>query len=151
MNVDILTQLSNAQSVTGAAASTNAYDTAAAQGMATGIGEPMECIILCGTNTNMNSGTVVCTLYGDDDNAGTNLVTVGTVTIPATAVAGSKYVIDIPATDDASGIQSKTTTRYYYLNYSVTGSPTAIITAYIQPDEMIQNDHVYPKSGYVVK
>lgn len=150
MNIDSLTLLSNGQTVTGAAASTNSYDTASSQGLATGIGEPMECVIVLGTTT-MNSGTITATLYKDDDNAGTNLITIGSVTIPATAVAGDKFIIDIPGNDDTNSNQTAYTSRYIYLNYSVTGSPSSKITAWIGMDDMTQNDHVYPKSGYVVK
>lgn len=147
MNLDLLTNLSQAQVVTGSVNSTYVYDVAASQGMATGIGEPMECVIAVAAAT-MGGGTCVCTLYADDDNNGTGQVTIGTVTIPSTAAAGDKFVIDIPA-NDSQGVQSKSTNRYYWLGY-VAGGASVTINAWLQPDDMIQNDHIYPKSGYKV-
>lgn len=150
MNLDSLTQLSNAQVVTGNTNSTNAYDVAATQGFATGIGEPMECVIMVAAAT-MNGQACTCTLYADDDNNGTNKVTVGSVIIPSTVAAGGKFVIDIPAADDfTDNTQSRTTSRYYYLTYTFSGT-SITLNAYLMPDDMIQNDHAYPKSGYTVK
>lgn len=149
MNLDSLTQLSTAQVVTGNTNSTNAYDSATTQGMLTGIGEDMVCLIMVSAAT-MNSQTCTCTLYADDDNNGTNKTTIGSVIIPAATVAGAKYVIDIPANDNTDGTQSLASNRYYYLTYTFSGT-SITLNAYLTLDEMVQNDHVYPKSGYVVK
>jgi len=150
MNLDTLTQLSTAQVVTGNANSTNAYDSATTQGFLTGIGEAMECVILVAAAT-MNSQTCTCTLYADDDNNGTNKTTIGSVIIPSTVAAGGKFVIDIPANDDfTDNTQSRTTNRYYYLTYTFAGT-SITLNAYIMPDDMIQNNNAYPKSGYTIK
>lgn len=148
MNIDALTLLSNAQVVAASGNSTNAYDSATNQGMLTGIGEAMECVISVGAVNTLTS--CVCTLYADDDNNGTNKTTIGAVTIPSTAVAGNKFVIDIPASDDSTFTQSRPSNRFYYLTYTLTGT-SITLTAWITPDDMVQNDHVYPKSGYTVK
>lgn len=150
MNLDILTNLSASQVIGNTTAnSTNAYDAATTQGLLTGIGEPMECVITVAAAT-MNSTTCVVTLYADDDNNGTNKTTIGTVTMPSTTVAGDKFVIDIPANDDANSGQMTLTNRYYYLTY-VNNGTSVTVNAWLQPDDMIQNNNVYPKSGYVVK
>lgn len=152
MNLDILTQFSNAQTITagaGATASTNSYDGAASQGMLTGIGEPMEVIVFFNTNGGITGGTI--SLIADDDNAGTNSFTAAIWTLTATPVAGSKIVLDIPASDDKLMSQALPTTRFYHLSYDLTGAATCTVTAYLQPDEMVQNQNIYPKSGYQIK
>ena len=149
MNLDILTNLSAAQVVTGNANSTNAYDAADTQGMLTGIGEPMECVIMVAAAT-MNSATCTAVLYADDDNNGTNKTTIGQVIIPSTTTTSSKYIIDIPGSDDANNVNARPSNRYYYLTYTFAGT-SITLNAWLQPDDMVQNDHVYPKSGYTVK
>ena len=150
MNLDILTNLSNAQVIGNTTAnSTNAYDDASTQGLLTGIGESVEAVIVVSAAT-MNSSTCVVTLYSDDDNNGTNKTTIGTVTMPSTTIAGDKFIIDIPASDDANSGQMTLTNRYYYLTY-VNNGTSSNARAWLQPSSMIQNNNVYPKSGYIVK
>ena len=150
MNLDILTNLSAAQVIGNTTAnSTNAYDAADSQGLLTGIGESCEVVITVAAAT-MNSSTCLVTLYADDDNNGTNKTTIGTVTMPSATIAGDKFVIDIPANDDANSGQMTLTNRYYYL--TIVNSGTSVtINAWIQPSSMVQNNNIYPKSGYIVK
>jgi len=148
MMLDNLTYLSQAQVVTADADSTYAYDGAAAQGGLTGIGEEVEAVILVTART-MNSQTCTVTLYSDDDNAGTNKTTIGSVVIPSSVAVGEKFVIDIPANDN-DGRQSKFSNRYYYLHYVFSGT-TITLKAWLQPSSMVQNNSEYPKSGYTIK
>jgi len=144
---------SNAQTLTAstAAASTNALLVGPAQGMIDGIGEATEVVIALTGTVTMNGGTIAVTLNADDDNAGTNVITVGTVTIPTGAKQGDKFVIDIPANDDTNAGQTATTNRYYYLNYVPNAITTCTLTAWLSLDDMVQNNSVYPKSGYTIK
>lgn len=149
MNLDILTTLSSAQVVTGNTNSTNAYDSATTQGMLTGIGEPMECVIAVSAAT-MNGQSCTCTLYADDDNNGTNKTTIGSVVIPSTVTVPAKFVIDIPGNDDSNNVNAKSTNRYYYLTYTFSGT-SITLTAILMPDDMVSNNNIYPKSGYTIK
>ncbi len=153
MNIDNGLLFSNGQTVVTSttAASSNSLLVGPSQGMITGIGEATEVVIALTGTVTMNGGTIAVTLYADDDNAGTHLVTVGSVTIPATAVIGDKFVIDIPANDDQGALQELSTNRYYYLNYVPASITTCTLTAWLSLDEMVQNDHIYPKSGFTVK
>lgn len=147
MMLDILTRLSDSQVILASATddSTYSYDTVGNTN--TGIGEPMVAAIFVEANTGTSGGTIK--LYsGATEAASTTLIS--TYTIPAALVAGDKIVIPIPANDDDNAGQSLRTDSFYKLVYAPTGGTSIQVSSYILPASFVQNNNVYPASGYTV-
>lgn len=142
MIIDAFQQFSAAQALTSTAASTNYIDTLTDGNV--GMGEPMCAVITIDVAADHTTGdeTYVAALQTDSSSGFGSAVTLGSVTIPRTTVAGDRFVIPVPP--------DQTGNRYYRINYTLGGTtPSVTLTAELQPQNMLQNDAYYPR-GYTV-
>ena len=129
---------SDAQALTTTAVSTNVIDLGADGNI--GIGEPMGVVItvdvaLDGTTTDE---TYVVTVQSGSSATPTTVIATRAITYTE-GVLGAQFVIPLPP--DLSGA------RYLRLNYTLGGTtPTATLTAVLQPLSMLQNNVVYAKN-----
>lgn len=146
MIVDGQHQFSAAQALSGAgsAASTNVIDLTADRNV--GIGQPMAAVITVGTALAGTSPTFAAALQTATDSAFSSpvtLVTGPTISGAANMPAGSKFVLLYPA--GAEMLQ------YLRINYTLGGtSPTATVTAYLQPANEVQNAEVFYAKNYTI-
>ncbi len=143
MYIDKLLLMSNAQALTATAASTDVIDLKNGENNL-GIGTPMSVVITLDVAADDTTGdeTYVAALETDSTSAFSSAATLGSVTITRGDVAGTKYVIALPADTNCE--------QYVRLNYTLGGTtPTVTVTAMMMPSCMIQNDVTYP-GGFVV-
>jgi hypothetical protein len=137
MIIDSQNLYSNAQALTGSAASTNLIDHGADRNL--GIGEPMALVITLGVASDGTTGdeTYAAQLQTDDNSSFSSAASVGgSVTIARGAAAGTKYVMAIPP--------DTTFEQYSRVNYTLGGTtPTVTLSAFLQPMSAIQNNVVY--------
>ena len=142
MFLDAQQLFSDAQAVTTTAASTNYVDLQVDGNL--GIGEPMAVVVV--VDVALDDGdadeTYVITVEVDDNSSFSSAAVIATKTATRGDVAGTKYVLGIPADSSAE--------RYIRVKYTHGGtSPTGTYTAFLQPQNLIQNDVVHPK-GYTI-
>lgn len=134
MIIDSQQLFSDAQALTGTAASTNLIDIA--QERRIGTGEPMAVVVSVDVALAGTSPTLAIAVQSDDNSGFSSAATITSSQTISSAAAGSKFVLPIP-----SGLSTE---RYVRLNYTLGGtSPTVTVTAFLQPASMIQNDAYY--------
>lgn len=135
---DAFSLYSDAQALTGTAASTNLIDHLAAGHM--GSGEPMALVLDVDVAADTASGneTYVVTLQTDDNSGFSSAATVATATIAGSALtAGSQHVLPIPP-----GVNVE---RYTRVNYTLGGTtPSVTLTARLAPMSTIATPNEYP-------
>jgi hypothetical protein len=127
---------SDAQALTATAASTDLIDHGADRNL--GIGEPMvvEILLDVAADNTTTDETYSVALQTDDNASFSSATTVGSVTIVAGAVAGTRYHIPLPP--------NSVLERYSRLNYTLGGTtPTVTVTAALLPYSFVQNNVVY--------
>ena len=142
MYLDALGNFSSAQALTATAVSTNVVDTGIDGNL--GVGEPMAVVLSLDVVAEAGNAdeTYVATLQTSDTEAFTVAVDLSAVTIIRAAVAGTKYVLPIPA--DSRG------DRYYRVSHTLGGTtPSVTVTSFMIPQSMIQNDYVFA-SGFTI-
>lgn len=131
MIIDAQHLFSDAQALTATAVSTNLLDLKADRNI--GLGEPVAVVVDVDVALDGTTGdeTYTVTVQADDNSSFSSATTVtGPVTMTRGAAAGTRYVIPI-APDTL-------TERYIRLSYTLGGTtPTATVTAYLQPVNMI--------------
>ncbi len=132
---------SDAQALTATAASTNVINIGTAN---LGIGEPMSVLIVLdvlATATNTDE-TYVATLQTDELAAFGSPATIGTATITRGDAAGSRYIMPVPADTSCE--------EHLRVYFTLGGtSPTVTATAFLIPNNMIDNYVSYP-NGYTI-
>lgn len=146
MSYDLQLTLSDAQAVTADAVSTNTIDL----GNPTvkneiGAGEPVSVVVTVDVGADFTTGDETYAFQliqsANANLSSPDVLEVRTLTA-AQLVAATQVVIPIPI--------GAVTKRYLGLNYDVGGTtPTMTITAFVQPNSMIQQHKVYAK-GYTV-
>jgi hypothetical protein len=142
MFLDAQAQLSDSQALSGSAASTNVIDLGADGNV--GIGEPMAVLVVVEVAADFTTTdeTYVVDLETDDNSGFSSATNLGQLTLPDGAAAGSRFVIGVPADSRAE--------QFLRLNYTLGGTtPSVTLSAYLQPQSMIQNDVVYP-DGFTI-
>lgn len=140
MYLDAQHLFSDAQAVTSTAVSTNVIDLGGDHNV--GIGEPMAVVITLDVGTDFTTGdeTYVVTLQTGSSITPTTVI--ASKEIVGLQAAGTKFVMGVPA--DTSG------ERYLRLNFTHGGtSPTATYTAFLIPQNMIQN-YVSYADGFTI-
>lgn len=136
MIIDYNLQLSDAQSVTADAASTNVIDLGADRDI--GPGEDMKIVVSFDVAMGGSSPTLAVSVQTDDNSSFSSASTVQTSRTISAAAAGDKLVMGLPDTNE----------RYIRLNYDVGGSnPTMTVSASIVKDA--QQYYAYPDSANV--
>ena len=134
---------SDAQAVTTTAASTNLIDLGVDGNL--GIGEPMSVVVVVDVALDDGNAdeTYVITVETDSDSGfATALATIATYTATRGDVAGSKYVLGIPADTSCK--------RYVRVKYTHGGtSPTGTYTSFLTATKNVQNDVSYA-NGYTI-
>lgn len=136
MIIDAQQLFSDAQALTATAVSTNVIDLGSDRNL--GKGEPMAVVVgidvaLDGTTTDE---TYVVTVQSGSTATPTDVIATRAITYTE-GVVGARFVIPLPA--DSS------TDRYLRVNYTLGGTtPTGTVTTFLQPQNMIQNDGVFP-------
>jgi hypothetical protein len=136
MYVDALLRFSNAQAVTATAVSTDVLDLGVDGNL--GIGEPMALVII--VDVALDDGdadeTYSFELQADSTSAFSSAVAIASATGTRGDVAGTKYVIGVPASSAGE--------QFLRVNYVHGGTtPTGTYTAFLIPQSMVQNDVVY--------
>lgn len=142
MLIDALLLFSDAQALTATAVSTNVIDLGADSNV--GIGEPMAVVVSLDVAADDSDGdeTYSVDLQADSTAAFSSAAVIATRAITRGDVAGTKYVLSIPA--DTSGEQ------FLRLNFTLGGTtPTATVTAYVIPQSMVQN-YVSYADGFTI-
>jgi len=135
---DKLLRFSDAQALTVTAVSESVVDLSSDRNI--GIGEPLAVVVgvdvaFDGTTTDE---TYVFTVQSGSTATPTTVIATRTITY-AEAVVGAQFVIPLPA-DTSAG-------RYLRLNYTLGGtSPSGTVTAFLQPQNCIQNYVPYAKN-----
>lgn len=131
-------QFSDSQALTVTADSTNHYDATTDRDI--GPGEPMAVVVYVETALGGTTPTISVSIETDDNSSfssGTVLTTSQTYT-PAQLVAADNMIV-VPMTMNNE--------RYIQLNYTMAGtSPTATVSAYLQPQSTVQNQRYYPNN-----
>lgn len=142
MYVDGKGLFSDTQALTASAASTNVINLVKDGNL--GIGEPMSIVIIVDVALDYTTEdeTYVATLQTDELEAFGSPTTVASVTMAGGAVAGTRYVLPVPA--DTSCEEH---IRVYYTLGGTT--PTGSVTAFLIPSNMIDNSVDYA-SGYTI-
>lgn len=110
-----------------------------------GIGEPLALLITIGV-LGTNTGSFSAALVSADDSAfSVNVQTLVTVNLGVTPAANTKFVGGLPPLDT-----NLTTNRYYRVVYTLSGTATVTVSAFIEPLNMIQNSNVFYPIGYTV-
>ena len=138
--IDAQALFSDAQAVTSTAVSTNVIDLGGDHNV--GIGEPMAVVISLDVATDFTTGdeTYVVTLQTGSTVTPTTII--ATKEIVGAHAAGTKFVLSIPADETAE--------QFLRLNFTHAGtSPTATYTAFLIPQNMIQNYVSYP-DGFTI-
>ena len=136
MYLDSQLLFSDAQALTATAASTNLIDLGVDGNL--GIGEPMAVVIVLDVLADDTTGdeTYVVDVEFDSTAAFSSAVTAVTKTITRGEVAGTKFVVLVPA--DLTGEQ------FMRLNFTLGGTtPTVTVTAFLTAANMVQNNVVY--------
>lgn len=137
MILDQFNTYSDAQALTATAVSTNVVDHGADRNL--GIGEPLVAVIQVDVALDSTDGneTYSAVFQTDSDEAFGTAVTVATFpTMTRGAAAGTRYIVSIPP--------STTMNRYSRISYTLGGTtPTATVTAYLLPQNMLQNQVEY--------
>ena len=136
MIIDYNLQLSDAQSVTADAASTNVIDLGADRDI--GPGEDMKIVVSFDVAMGGSSPTLAVQVQTDDNSSFSSASTVQTSRTISAAAAGDTLVMGLPDTNE----------RYIRLNYDVGGSsPTMTVSASIVKDA--QQYYAYPDGANV--
>ena len=136
MIIDYNLQLSNAQSVTADAASTNVIDLGADRDI--GPGEDMKIVVSFDVAMGGSSPTLAVQVQTDDNSSFSSATTVQTSRTISAAAAGDTLVMGLPDQNE----------RYIRLNYDVGGSnPTMTVSASIVKDA--QQYYAYPDGANV--
>lgn len=136
MIIDYNLQLSDAQSVTADAASTNVIDLGADRDI--GPGEDMKIVVSFDVAMGGSSPTLAVQVETDDNSSFSSASTVLTSRTISAAAAGDTLVMGLPDTNE----------RYIRLNYDVGGtSPTMTVSASIVKDA--QQYYAYPDGANV--
>jgi len=136
MYLDAQLLFSDAQALTATAASTNIVDLGVDGNI--GIGEPMAVVVVVDVALDDTTGdeTYVIDVEADDNSGFSSATTIATKTATRGDAAGTRYVLSLPADDSAE--------RYIRVNYTLGGTtPTGTVTAFLIPQNMIQNDKYY--------
>lgn len=142
MFIDTQNQLSDAQAVTGAAttAATNVIDFGKA-GRRIGDGESMVIVVTVDVAAGGTTPTMALVLFMDDTDGATTSRWTSQTYAAAALTKGARFYVPVP-----QGLAG----RYLGLKYTLGGtSPTITVTAELMPEDMIQNETVYP-AGYTV-
>lgn len=146
MIIDNLLSYSDAQALTGTAASTNIVDHGTPSPRSIGIGESLALVISVDVAADAANGdeTYSAQLQTDTSSGFGSAVSVGqAITITRGDAAGTKYYMTLPP--DAS------VKRYTRVNYTLGGTtPSVTVTAELVPVRLLQNDQ-YVASGYKVQ
>jgi hypothetical protein len=138
MFLDSQLQFSDAQALSSSAASTNVIDLVVDGNV--GIGEPMTAVLVLDVAADDGDAneTYVVDLETDATNSFSGSeVNLGSATITRGDAAGSRYLIPVPASTAGD--------RFLRLNYTLGGTtPSMTVTAFLQPQNMLQNEVVYP-------
>jgi hypothetical protein len=147
MYVDREEQFSDAQALTGTAASTDLIDLGPRQGdqsVAFGVGTQMVVVIqltVAADDANADE-TYVADLETDSTAAFSSATTLGTVTITRGDAAGTRYYIHVPL--------ATTTERFIRLNYTLGGTtPSVTLDAWLAPAHSVQNDEYYENNSTI--
>lgn len=136
MIIDYNLQLSDAQSVTADAASTNVIDLGADRDI--GPGEDMKIVVSFDVAMGGSSPTLAVQVQTDDNSSFSSASTVQTSRTISAAAAGDTLVMGLPDQNE----------RYIRLNYDVGGSsPTMTVSASIVKDA--QQYYAYPDGANV--
>ena len=136
MIIDYNLQLSDAQSVTADAASTNVIDLGADRDI--GPGEDMKIVVSFDVAMGGSSPTLAVSVQTDDNSSFSSASTVQTSRTISAAAAGDTLVMGLPDTNE----------RYIRLNYDVGGSnQTMTVSASIVKDA--QQYYAYPDGANV--
>jgi hypothetical protein len=131
---------SDAQALTATAVSTNSYDSSSDRDL--GTGEPLAVVVGFDVALAGTTPTIAVSIQTDDNSAFSSPTTIATGVTLSAAAAGAKVVLPVPA--DA------TVERYLRVNYTLGGTtPTATVTAYLQPLSMVQGNGLFA-SGFAV-
>lgn len=136
MYVDAQQLFSDAQALTGTAVSTNLIDLRSDRDI--GRGEPVGVLIQVDVAAKTSDGneTYQFDLQTDDnDSFSTATVLARRIIDKASLTKGSRWLIAVPLDNE----------RYLRLNYTLGGTnPTITVTAFLQPQSMLQTDGQYP-------
>lgn len=140
MYLDGKLQFSDSQALTGTSLvrATDCVDVSAAR-TAHGVGEPLALVVISEAAMGGTSPTITIALRTDDNASMSSATTMLTTAAIAGASfgVGAKIVIPLANTNE----------RYLEPAYTMGGtSPTATVSAYLQPLSMIQNNANYPDS-----
>lgn len=131
---------SDAQAVTTTAVSTNVIDLGGDHNV--GIGEPMAVVVCVDVALDDSDADETYVITLQTGSTATPTTVIATKTATRGDAAGTKYVLGVPA--DTSG------ERYLRLNFTHGGtSPSATYTAFLIPQNMIQNYVSYP-DGFTI-
>lgn len=137
MIIDRENAYSNAQALTGSAASTDLIDHKSDRDL--GIGEPMALVIVSRVKADETTGdeTYAAQLQTDDNSGFGSPTSIGpSITMARTDPAGTKYVIYLPPDTNLE--------RYTRVNYTLGGTtPTITVDAWLTSWRAIQNDRYY--------
>jgi hypothetical protein len=140
MILDAQLQFSKTQALTATAVSTNSIDLGVQRNI--GIGTGMAVIVTCDVALAGTTPTLQVGIQFDDNSSFSSPNTVSSSIQVSALAAGSKIVVPVPAMPNGE--------RYVRLNYTLGGTtPTATVTAYLQPASMVQNEGVY-KDAYTI-
>ena len=142
MYIDAQHLFSDSQALTASAASTNLIDLGGDHNV--GIGEPMAVVINVEVALDDTTGdeTYVFTVEADDNSGFSSAATIATKTATRGDVAGTKYVLPIPADTSAE--------QYLRVYYTLGGTtPTGTVSAFLIPQNMIDN-YVSYADGFTI-
>ena len=132
MFIDALHLMSDSQALTATAASTNVIDLGGDGNV--GIGEPMAVVVTVEVAADAANAdeTYSVALQTDSVEGFGSAVELGTAVITRGTVAGTKFVIGVPADERAD--------RFLRLNYTLAGTtPSVTVSAFLIPQNMVQN------------
>jgi hypothetical protein len=128
-------QFSDSQALTATAVSTNIYDATTDRDL--GPGEPMAMVVYAETVLGGTTPTLAVSIQTDDNSGFSSAATLVTSETFTELTVGQ--IIVIPLTMDNE--------RYLRLNYTLGGtSPTATVSAYLQPLSTVRNQRYYPNN-----
>lgn len=131
--LDAQNQYSDAQALSGTAASTNLIDHSADRNI--GTGTPMAVMLTLDVAAAVG-GTITVALQTDDNSGFSSATTLGSATITNGDAAGTKYVIPVPPGTSFE--------RYSRLNYTQASGCTATVTSQLLKQRDIPQEHFYP-------
>ena len=137
MIIDAQALFSDAQALGAATSvSTNVIDLGSDRNA--GVGEPMAVVVVIDVALEDGDGDETYVVTVQSGSTATPTDVIATATMTRGDVAGTKYVLPLPA--------DGRTDRYLRVNYTLGGTLTAggTVTTFLQPMSMIQNDNVYP-------